>query len=194
MEHIRDRVDSCVLATCCHGICDWKEYVGRDYLRKAMEQDSTILFGKREFDLMLQWCAGTVVCQSKRSLGDDKGEQTTGTERNIEKNVDDAEDEPEHNTAGNTIIGDAPATEMNNHRVNISAVVSSLHLECGVEGLGRACQRLIDYGRLEYLRHVIFSSEESSTVKLVHYVPPEITPQNACLIARRHADVDTNKK
>ena len=71
METIRGKVSSCVLATCCHGICDWKEYVGRDYLRQAMaaNDDSSppLLFGPDEFDLMRQWCAGSVACQSKKS-------------------------------------------------------------------------------------------------------------------------------
>jgi hypothetical protein len=94
-------------------------------------------------------------------------------------------------------------------------------LPCGVQGLGRACQRLIDYGRCEYLNHVIFSKDSgppekdhnqidyddnnnndndnddvnntrnskrdhnTNPARLCVYVPPDVTPQNAILIARR---------
>jgi hypothetical protein len=69
--------------------------------------------------------------------------------------------------------------------VGISAIVRSLKLTCGVQGLGRACQRLIDHGRSEYLRNRIFVDQESASIDLCHYVPPEVTPQNAALIAYR---------
>ena len=70
-------------------------------------------------------------------------------------------------------------------RTNISAIVESLNLQCGIAGLGRACQRLIDHGRLQYLRHNLFEGDDSANVGLCHYVPPQTTPQNALLVATR---------
>jgi tRNA:m4X modification enzyme len=64
-------------------------------------------------------------------------------------------------------------------RSNIFALSKELGLACGGKGLGRACQRLIDYGRCEYLRGRGF------TVKLCHYVPRVVTPQNALIVASR---------
>mmetsp|Transcript_7007 Transcript_7007/g.14062 ORF Transcript_7007/g.14062 Transcript_7007/m.14062 type:complete len:103 (-) Transcript_7007:242-550(-) len=33
-------IDGCVMATCCHGLCSWKEYVGRDHLRSLFLRES----------------------------------------------------------------------------------------------------------------------------------------------------------
>lgn len=185
MEPIRDQVKSCLLATCCHGICNWNDYVGRDYLRQVMqEENSTLTFGPLEFDLMRQWCAGSVACQTKPSAkeGSNIAERGNGT------NEEGVEDECEH-TVSVKAINTEPTASTAKTRVNISAVVESLKLICGIEGLGRACQRLIDYGRLEYLRNVIFAPDAPSSCKLLHYVPPDVSPQNACLIASRHSGV-----
>jgi hypothetical protein len=72
----------------------------------------------------------------------------------------------------------------------VSRIVEELKLQCGVQGLGRVCQRLFDYGRLEYMRCVLYANvnvEEDKRVvsDLCYYVPPEITPQNAVLMAAR---------
>jgi tRNA:m4X modification enzyme len=170
LESIHERVHSCLLATCCHGLCDWKQYVGRDTIHKIMTTNN-LRFGPEHFELMRQWCAGSVACQTTKG-GDDQ----QGVSKDADKGssfVDDAE--TEHTVS--SFERDASS------RVNISAVVASLQLKCGVEGLGRACQRIIDYGRLQYLSEVIFK-ETSNPSELIHYVPPEVSPQNACLIGR----------
>lgn len=210
MEKIRGNVASCVLATCCHGICDWKEYVGRDYLRQAMATES-LSFGPDEFDLMRQWCAGSVASQNsnlKATNGDDTDisdnikKEAFISSMNVEMTGEAEEDdeELEHNTGTNN-EEEHPLTNKNmadesssslpasNRGLKIGTIVDSLHLECGIEGLGRACQRLIDHGRLEYLRNVIFSasttSSSLSSSKLLHYIAPDVSPQNACLIGAR---------
>jgi len=66
MESIQDFVHSCLMATCCHGLCNWKQYVGRDSLRKLMTTD-TIRFGPEHFEVMRQWCAASVACQTKKT-------------------------------------------------------------------------------------------------------------------------------
>ena len=69
---------------------------------------------------------------------------------------------------------------------NIFTVVKELGLSCGGNGLGHACQRIIDYGRCEFMRNTLFSSADSDVkfdVRLLHYVPRNVTPQNALLIA-----------
>eukprot|EP00980_Cylindrotheca_fusiformis_P011719 scaffold2783_cov129-Cylindrotheca_fusiformis.AAC.20 len=168
LEPIKHRVAACVFATCCHGVCSWSDYVGRDYLRMKMEDHArNISFGPKEFDLMRMWCAGSVAC------ADSRDQHNLGTKPS---NVDEEEAQAGHSMPG----GEGP------NSTNISKIVSALHLACGVQGLGRACQRLFDYGRQEYLRNVVFARAKhrgSTMVKLYHYVPLETTPQNAVLIA-----------
>jgi len=178
MESIPGRVHSCLMATCCHGLCDWKLYVGRDALRTAMATEN-FQFSPEHFELMRQWCAASVAGQTKKS---EDGQQTESVDADGGGLVIDDDDEAEH-----PVSTTEEEVEASSNRVNVGAVVSSLQLRCGVEGLGRACQRLIDYGRMQYLSKVIFN-RSSDLSGLCHYVPPEISPQNACLIGRKGND------
>lgn len=47
---IRDRINGCILATCCHGLCNWSDYVGRSFLQKALLCDELKSFGEAEFE------------------------------------------------------------------------------------------------------------------------------------------------
>jgi tRNA:m4X modification enzyme len=175
LEPIRESVGACVLATCCHGICDWKEYVGRDYLRQEME-DGSLRFGPAEFDLLRRWCAGSVACQNTST-------DENASSDNAEAATQDASTDDLEHASGGPMQADTKPESINDN-VNISAIVHSLKLCCGIPGLGRACQRLIDHGRSEYLCKRIFCNQESACVDLCHYVHAEVTPQNAVLIAR----------
>lgn len=48
--------------------------------------------------------------------------------------------------------------------------------------MGRACQRLIDYGRCDYMKEAIFQNDQVK-VGISHYVKDTVTPQNAMLYA-----------
>lgn len=65
---------------------------------------------------------------------------------------------------------------------SLSKVLNSSNFQCGVKGMGRACQRLIDYGRCEFMKDMLFSGQEIN-VGISHYVEDNITPQNALLFA-----------
>ena len=139
-------VDACVMATCCHGVCCWDLYIGRNFL---IQEFGDTQFGSQEFDLLRKWSAGTV------------------------SNSDIVEGEHHH----------ADIDERD--PCSVSAVVRALNLKCGIHGLGRACQRLLDGGRCDYMRNVLFP--RTHDVEICHYVDPDVTPQNAILVARRRA-------
>jgi tRNA:m4X modification enzyme len=176
LENIKGRITACIMSTCCHGICSWKDYVGRDYLLDAILHDTTSIssFGEKEFDLLRLWSSGTV------------------RDSNIEGTTTDNYlwDDNDHNE-----IADVKTLQPNDslqdgsiNITNVTKIVEALNLQCGAQGLGRACQRLIDYGRCEYLRHHIFNDRATTTksnkvnVNLIYYVPDSVTPQNAALI------------
>lgn len=147
LKSLRDvDVDACVMATCCHGVCNWNDYVARSFLMQEFGES----FGAAEFELLRKWSSGTVA--SVFGAAADTEHQTP---------VDDGRDP-----------------------YGVTAVSSSLNLKCGIQGLGRACQRLLDAGRCEYMRKVLFA-DGSHDVSLCQYVGAEVTPQNAVLIARR---------
>ena len=158
LEPIKEKVSCCIMSTCCHGVCNWRDYVGRSYLMKLMIHDIKLpCFEEKEFDLMRIWSSGTV------------------WDGDVEAGYNQRDDgEEEHNK---------PTWSDNKDR-NVASITQTLRLQCGPQGLGRACQRLIDFGRQEYLRNVIFSDAKDNS-QMLYYVPAEVTPQNALLIAHR---------
>jgi len=169
---ISSRVKACVLATCCHGLCTWDDYVGRDYLRDVMAtttpHNAVSSFDHKEFDLMRRWASGTVITHSKDSavVGDD---DVSGGQHS--------------NDAVFPITSQDGATK-DVDVCNIGNIISSMGLQCGVNGLGRACQRLIDYGRCQYMeKHLFRAKKVPVVVNMCHYVNADITPQNALLKA-----------
>jgi tRNA:m4X modification enzyme len=177
---VRGRIRACAFATCCHGLCTWDDYVGRNFLGRVImthndeqEAQATVpSFGKQEFDLLARWSAGTVSCGSLAQVTVANG-----------RACDEEESPIEHSSGFRNVDSDDP--------FNVTKIAASIRVEPAK--LGRACQRLIDVGRREFMQSHIFTtdaeppaaSSSMSTVELVHYVPPEVTPQNALLLGWR---------
>ncbi len=206
---VRQRVDACLMATCCHGVCSWEHYVGRDYLRRVLQMDK---FGPTEFDLIRRWASATashgaellydsatplgssgkegtdplvgLTCQSFLESSD--ATQVHNQEREFDA-VDDVLDQPDSENQKSFEVPKDPNT-------SIYSIVKHLDLACGISGLGKACQRLIDYGRCEYMRQVLFFRQdehiENSQVDICSFVPSSITPQNTLLRAFRKSCID----
>jgi tRNA:m4X modification enzyme len=119
---IRKQVSTCLLATCCHGVCTWEAYVGRDFLQAAFLSQG-LTFGRAEFELLRRWSSGTVLSLSTAATEGTTVETAT------------AEEHPaavlEEEEKGDDRVPHA-----------IGRVVESLHLVCGVQGIGRCCQRM----------------------------------------------------
>jgi Methyltransferase TRM13 len=123
-------------------------------------------FGEKEFKLLQLWSAGTV-----KAL-DMNGKKTVVVEKSVPSS---SEVDDEHGTAPIPI-------GLPTHVCGVTKVVESLGLASGEQGLGRACQRIIDYGRREFIRNELQFGHDA---ELVYYVPDSITPQNALLVAHR---------
>ncbi len=160
---IRSRVTACIFATCCHGVCRWNGYVGRDYLQKAVQTEE-LPFGEAEFDLMRKW-AGAVVMEPTI----------------VGSNADPCEDDDEGDDNRHYTSPDNDNNDLLKS-VGIAAVAEGL--DCGTRGLSRACQRLIDYGRREYIHHMLGDASDLK-VEMLRYTPDETSPQNTALIGYR---------
>lgn len=167
-------IDGCVMATCCHGLCTWSEYVGRNCLLALFRSEvvgELPNFGENEFNLLKRWTSASVL---GAPIFD-----------SIELDADNTTKE-EHSHFDTTEEGNK-----GRYYSNILSVVKELGLTCGGNGLGRACQRLIDYGRRDYMMNNLFVTDDNSSndnaynVDLCHYVPRAITPQNALLVASK---------
>jgi tRNA:m4X modification enzyme len=174
LKSLRDvSVYGCVMATCCHGLCTWKDYVGRDCfleLFRGVGGLSTLF--ERDFDQLKRWTSASVLEDS----GNANASATT---------TDVAVTDAHNNGDTDNVKGKSQ---------NIFLVVNELGLACGGKGLGRACQRLIDYGRIEYIKRHLFHTTATSSaehdciaakVSLCHYCSSDVTPQNALIIAKR---------
>lgn len=165
---IRHRLSGCVLATCCHGICDWSLYVGRDILTSIMAdaaKEGDQPFCEDSFNLMKRWACGTIIPI---------------------KTVDNSGMVPERESNPVKKDDDHFVSEIDNKHdsLNVARVSEALNLRCGPHGLGRACQRLIDYGRIQYMRNELFKEGYCGDVNMCHYVDSSVTPQNALLFSR----------
>ena len=164
-------IDGCVFATCCHGLCNWNDYVGRNCLLSLFcsKTGGLTSFGENQFNLIKRWASASVERRPNARTSGSNGNKT----------------EEDHNILPDDDDDDKGTCS------NIFAVVNELGLVCGGKGLGRACQRLIDYGRCDYMRNTLLASDRSSSggvtynVRLFHYVPSEVTPQNALIIATK---------
>lgn len=170
LQDIRSQLDACVMATCCHGVCSWSEYVGRDHLCKVFK-DHNLCFGEHEFELLRRWSSGTVAtsCQSSTEKSD--------AQDNKLDLIPNAGTIDEHSSC----TDDPPLP------FSLSSIILQGGMLCDIHGIGRACQRLIDYGRCKYIEHELkFGSSclpsAVRAVELYHYVPATVTPQNAVLV------------
>jgi tRNA:m4X modification enzyme len=206
LRPLRDQISTLVMATCCHGACNWRDYVGRDYVRSVMvkkassssssydvDDDHTTRlseFGDDEFKLLQLWSAGTVKVLDPRNkkIDDKSGSSSLSLSSPLPEQVE--RDDDEHGAAP------VPAgLEETTKIFGVTRIVESLGLACGEQGLGRACQRIIDYGRREFISHELLQFDHATNgaaaaaAELIYYVPDSTTPQNAMLIAtRRRAD------
>ena len=158
------RFSSCVFATCCHGLCNWSDYVGRDCFLELFAPHLPF-FGERDFAQLARWTAATV-------LDDVVVEDPQG--RKLPKG-EDQDGEKEH---GSGVLSSESANEDN--FVSIHKIVKELGLACGHRGLARAAQRVIDHGRCEYIRSVLLPG---CSIEMNHYVPKSVTPQNCLIVA-----------
>lgn len=159
---VTKKVSYVIMSTCCHGACNWQDYVGRDFIQKVMTMDDGLSsFGAKEFKLLMSWSAGTVKAVDPNKKKPESNPSST--------------EEVEHrealSTAGNISL-----------EFGVTKIVESIGLVCGVHGLGRACQRIIDFGRLQFIKKALSFGDNC---ELLYYVPDSITPQNALLIAHR---------
>ncbi|CAB9496382.1 m(4)X modification enzyme TRM13 homolog [Seminavis robusta] len=198
---IRDQLQVCLMATCCHGVCTWEHYVGRDYLasvllaEEKLQNDNTVTakdadvpplleFGPEEFEMMRLWSSGTVKDDGTSSA--DNGNNTKQPANSIAE-ADNGKRKRKGTEIEDETHCDSCTTDsqLEGKVTSVVDVVNSLQLSCGVQGLGRACQRLLDYGRKQYLEQVLFAEDPKAYVDLCYYVPSSVTPQNAVFMASR---------
>ena len=136
-------------------------------------------FGPAQFELLRFWSSSSVL--------KDAAATPSSPERKKPKPNDERNDDGGH---GETRVADPDDPRA----VHAKTVASALDLACGAQGLGRACQRLLDYGRQQYVERVLFADDAGARAELCHYVPSSVTPQNAVLMSSRSGTAATTPR
>ena len=173
-------IDGCVMATCCHGLCTWNDYVGRDCLISLFcgPVGGLSSFGENDFTMLKRWTSASV-------LDDHAKNHSHNTEGSNENDDDSSDDGIKEEHTCNISDGRWKGR-------TIFDIAIELGLSLGGNSVGRACQRIIDHGRCDYIENELFKladpkfSNSSFTASLKHYVDRNVTPQNALIIASRH--------
>jgi len=156
VEFLGQRLHTILFALCCYHRCTWSTYVGREFLENKG-------FTPSEFAHMTKM-AGWSTCGFHRRK--QQGEKEEDAE-NLEEDGSEMVEEDSHS-----------------HDIGVKPEGSKVHLQLGLSSdeqseIGRMCKRLIDIGRLSYVKRVGYSC------KLVKYINEDVTPENIALCVTR---------
>lgn len=146
------------IACCCYHVCRWDDYVGKEVWEEEFG------WARTQFEVV-QRCA----CWVSSSYGELNRQEKGRREGEEEAEVVEA-------AAAATEVVEAPE-----HEVPEEAEGGGYGRGLSVQEkltMGRVCKRLIDYGRLEYLRRACGLEGE-----IVTYCEPSVSPENTCILA-----------
>lgn len=171
-----------MIALCCHHRCTWDSYVGQEYMHNCGVTPT-------EFDLLTRlssWATCARGKATKKTQRKTKEEEMTA-EENSNRTTSDI-DHNQQNDTGPSQVPKEDITDQESLEDHTASDMVSSHISQGFrEGLsvsareevGRMCKRIIDMGRLHYLR------SKGMTSSLQEYVSDEVTPENVVLLAVR---------
>lgn len=193
------------IATCCHHSCNWESYVGKAWWRDTLHGTPAEFEGCR---VLTSWAIIGAGRPADEKAGQSNASNENAAVESISTDVDGA------------IVGGGDASASSYPMLPADLATRSPHLstlewERSLSrqeriAIGRACKRLIDAGRVNYLRRTfrpvgdggtagcsMVTAAGSSTTpaastasgpaapdaRLVHYCSEDITPENCLLLA-----------
>lgn len=180
-----------VIATCCYHVCRYEDYVGVE----AWENDLGL--GREEFEVAQRsacWVSSLTSARGHRykprireegkagreSYADscEKEETGAGGEGDVEvdRGVRGQREETVRRTSGDAGGEQVGARRQAKMDVAYTSLGKGLSRDQKIQ-IGRACKRLIDYGRLAYLRASGLEAE------CLLYCEPDVSPENSCILA-----------
>ncbi|KAK3091884.1 hypothetical protein FSP39_023437 [Pinctada imbricata] len=182
------------IALCCHHRCNWKAYVGKDFIYQCG-------LSAREFQILCKlsgWTAATWTGWKTRaementsnSLKSDKGHDIDlkGSENARVINVGEeslknlghcVKSDNKHIKEVNSEPMIAEEGEIEDHKAEKPLTRTDLNLTVKEkEEIGRKCKRLIDFGRVLYMK------EQGLQCDLREYIEDKLTPENVAIFAK----------
>ena len=167
-----------VMATCCHGLCRWEDYVGRQFWMDEMKLENVHDFSANDFDSFIRkWSCAMVsnipvrTEEDEQCSAEEDDHHTVSVDARASTTMTPTESACEH--PGAVLPGS----------VKLSDLLKDQNLSSKPAEIGRICQELIDFGRQQYLQQSVKLNYPPS-VELLHYVPSTVTPQNTALVMR----------
>lgn len=168
------RLAGVVLAPCCHHRCSWPSYVGKKFFKENG-------LDRSQFQLMTSMCSWAT-CSWKGWREQEIPNQSEHAADNVQTDkVGDHKKETEEQ------FDDVNEHEDNTQQQDMnSKMKSNLKFSAGErEKIGRNCKRIIDYGRLQYLK------ETGLDVSIKEYIDGKLTPENIVLIAKNTCETSS---
>lgn len=184
-EHVNHSFRGAAIATCCHHACRWRDYAGRAWLEQAHA------FTEAEFDVMKQWSGWAHTLRvgrrdneaplSKRLKSEEGKQAFTGDA--IDTNDEDGEEEEEAGQQQHAV----PAMSSSTPRPSGLSYADMARI-------GKMVKRVIDQGRVEYLRALQLGGISSGsgdknggdcpqyTWRQVQYCDPSLSPECFAII------------
>ncbi|XP_076441312.1 tRNA:m(4)X modification enzyme TRM13 homolog [Babylonia areolata] len=171
------RVVGVLIALCCHHQCGWRPYVGKRFMRQCQ-------LTADDFHLLTRLTSWAVCGWRDRDGSFGTREQKDGSGSRKEGGGDStvADKSTEQTTSSQPAENDGAEEEEREH--NTADLVSGTDTDNGLqltekekERVGWRCKRLIDYGRVCYLR------DQGLGAQLKVYIDAGQTPENVVLVA-----------
>ena len=181
------------IATCCHSNCSWELLAAREWL------ESVGITTVEEFKLLCKFAGmfaasddtNTVTTTTTTQEGSAEGvvsssirssSNTSSSSRAINSVVDELDDfynDQTQTTASTELLTDVTSREYSNNEMETTRLQEKHQRLIHRLAVGRASKRLIDWGRVQFIRkYLLFSS-----VELIHYVDESVTPENCLILA-----------
>ncbi|XP_062593752.1 tRNA:m(4)X modification enzyme TRM13 homolog [Saccostrea cucullata] len=184
-SHPRPCLAGITIALCCHHRCTWETYVGKEFIKNCG-------LSHREFTLLCKlsgWTAATWTgWKTKEEMYREinRGNSSIDTEcktenKNNADNVSDERDSSSQTEDKNTTVDQSiNSNDFEEHQDSEQPFSrSDLQLSASQrEEIGRKCKRLIDIGRVHYLRNCGLQSQ------LKTYIEEKLTPENVIIVAK----------
>jgi tRNA:m4X modification enzyme len=158
------------IATCCHHACSWGDYVGLEWLSETCD------ISESEFELMKKWSgwAHTLKFPEKDSADDSiKSSKRVKVDNDLKDECSDIEDNVdnhaicEHSIPTDTLEGFPRPKDLSREEM---------------AGVGKMVKRVLDQGRVEYLRRIGMNAFQ------VRYCPSVLSPECFVIVARNQHD------
>jgi tRNA:m4X modification enzyme len=167
------------IATCCHHRCSWQHYVAQDIILE-------LGFSPEEFEVISYMTAWALCGHGASNSKTSRDRKSGKVENGVNHDNDSSEEIEMENLEEDEEISEKAEVDQGEEEHGVAGGDWRLHHTYSREErqvIGKQCKRLIDYGRVEWLRRNGFDAQE------VLYCYPESSGENRLVLAKPNSPV-----